>query len=268
MKLILVINYLIIVTLSFVLFQAKAFSQSSAAKHKYHLIAHRGGVVDENTPENSRASIEKAIGQGYWMVEIDLRLTKDSVLIIHHDRNLKRYYNVDATVDQSTWKEIKDLRSPTGASVLKFEDALKICKGKIQVMIDNKINGNDTVLFGKVIALLKEYGLYDGALTIGTDESTEYFTGKIKLSCTREQLENNMKRADYHSSNYYLFSNKITREDAAWARQNNILTVGVLNSWALKNTSREKIREIAEDMKAAGVTHFQLDSEYAGLLTP
>src|SRR5687768_14830268 len=140
---------------SFVICSAQAFSQSS--KQIYHLIGHRGGVVDENTRENSRESITKAIARGYWMVEIDLRVTKDSVLVIHHDRNLKRYYNVNRPVEQMTWEEIK---SASKGRVLTFEDALKMCQGKIQVMIDNKINGNDTLLWNKAISLLKKCGLH------------------------------------------------------------------------------------------------------------
>src|SRR5690349_22392869 len=86
-----------------------AFPQSH--KQKYRLIAHRGGVVDENTKENSRESIRKAIAHGYWMVEIDMRLTKDSMLIIHHDRSLKRYYNVDRPIAEMTWQEIQSASS-------------------------------------------------------------------------------------------------------------------------------------------------------------
>lgn len=253
-----------LVCLLFAAWPVAGFSQNHN-KGMYHLIAHRGGVVDEHTAENSRESIEKAIAHGYWMIEIDLRVTKDGVMIINHDRDFKRYYNIDKTVDQMTWEEIKKLRSANGQTVLKFEDALKLCKGKMQVMIDNKIKGNDTVLFGNMINLLKKYGLYEKALTIGTDESTEFFTGKIKLSCTRQQLEDNMKKPGFRPGDYYLFSNNITKDDVDWAQRNNILVVGVLNSWALKNNSREDIKKIAEDMKASGVKYFQVDSEYERL---
>ncbi|HEX5554141.1 MAG TPA: hypothetical protein VFX43_12930, partial [Chitinophagaceae bacterium] len=47
--------------------------------------------------------------------------------------------------------------------------------------------------------------LQRGALMIGTAESTPFFTGKIKLSCTRVQLERNMEKPGYAAENYYLF---------------------------------------------------------------
>lgn len=76
------------------------------------------------------------------MVEVDLRLTKDSILIIQHDPTFKRYYGVDSPVSSMTWDEISKLRSSKGGSiVLKFEEVLKVCEGRIQLLIDNKIKG-------------------------------------------------------------------------------------------------------------------------------
>ena len=120
-------------------------------------------------------------------------------------------------------------------------------------MIDNKIRGNDTAVWVRLISLLKKYGLYDNALMIGTDESTDYFRGKIRLSCTRPQLEENMRKADYKSSDYYLFSGTITKDDATWARNHGILAVGVLNAWSFSAAeAAEKARSQAGLLIAAG----------------
>lgn len=230
---------------------------------KFQLIAHRGGVVDSTAAENSLQALEKAVKQGYYMVETDLRLTKDSMLVTYHDANLKRTFGVDASVESSTWKELSMLENKKGYKMLAFEDVLRFCEGKLAVMIDTKIRGNDPVLFGKVIALLKQYNLYDSALMIGTDESTAFFTGKIKLSCTRKQLEENMQKPGYDPSHYYLFSNNISKEDFDWATAHNILVVGVINAWSFKSADPGKEAENqANALKAAGVTHFQIDSVF------
>ncbi len=150
----------------------------------YHLIAHRGGVVDSVHAENSLPALEAAIKQGYWMAELDLRLTKDDVFILHHDRTFKQF-GVDRPASAMTWDEIRKLKhNRNGSGVITLEESLRICHSRIQVMIDNKIAGNDTVLFNKLIRLLEKYNLLEQALMIGTGESTPYFTGKIKLSCT------------------------------------------------------------------------------------
>src|SRR5688572_16882286 len=51
----------------------------------YKLIAHRGGVVEDKNPENSPSAIEEAISRGYWMIEVDIRETKDGIAIAQHD---------------------------------------------------------------------------------------------------------------------------------------------------------------------------------------
>ena len=230
-------------------------------KPDYNLIAHRGGVVDSVSAENSLLALKKAVSSGYSMVEVDMRLTRDGVLITQHDRNFKNDFEVDSTVSSMTWASISKLKGKRGNKVQKFEDVLQYCKGKLQVMIDNKISGNDTLLFSKVIKLLKKHDLYDGALMIGTDESTEFFTGKIKLSCTRKQLEDNMLKPGYRPENYYLFSSNISRDDAEWARKNKILAVGVINSWDIKSSEPLLAAGVqAEKLKSAGITYFQIDS--------
>lgn len=234
------------------------------AQSEYRLIAHRGGVVDSNTAENSIEALKKASNSGYWMVEIDLRLTKDSVLIIHHDSNFKRYFGVDLAVSEMEWEEIKELNGVFGNKVLSFEEALKFCQeNNLQVMVDNKIRGKDDRLFGSVVELLEKYELLENALMIGTEESTPFFTGKVKLSCTRQQLEENMLKSDFNSNNYYLFSGNISKEDVEWTKSHGILTVGVVNEWTFKEESvMEKAQEGADRLKEAGVKHFQIDSMF------
>jgi len=240
-------------------------SQAQSAE-KLRLIAHRGGIVDSTTEQNSLQALTKAIEKGYWMVEVDLRMTKDSVLVTHHDKTFKNSFGLDAAVSSMTWKDIGQLRNANGYRVLKLEEVLKKCKGKLGVMIDNKLDGNDTVVWMRLISLLKKYDLYNNALMIGTDESTEFFTGKIKLSCTRQQLKDNMYRPDYKSSNYYLFSDTISKDDNDWANCNNLLVIGVINAWAFHDTeAASQARAQAERLKAAGVKNFQIDSQYETL---
>ncbi|PWV56146.1 hypothetical protein [Chitinophaga sp. S165] len=118
-----------------------------------------------------------------------------------------------------------------------------------------------------MIALLKKYDLNEQALMIGTDESTPFFTGKIKLSCTRAQLEENMNKKSFSPSHYYLFSGDISAEDVSWTKQHHILTVGVVNAWSFKNgNSMALAQEQAQRLIKAGVTCFQIDSIFEPFL--
>lgn len=252
----------------FCLLSNVAQSQSAGTPaQKYYLIAHRGGIINEANTENSRPAIEAAIRKGYYAVEVDLRLTKDSVLIIQHDPTFKKYYGIDKPVSSMTWNEISELQSSRGNSkVLRFEDVLKICEGRIQIMIDNKIRGTDTALFTRLVELLKKYDLLNHALMIGTSASTPFFTGKIKLSCTRKQLEDNMKKPGYSSSNYYLFGTPedLSANDIKWAKENNLQVVAVINSFRYRDVSHpfKTANEDIQRMKDEGVVYFQIDSEF------
>jgi glycerophosphoryl diester phosphodiesterase len=246
------------------LVQISAFTQYNyKIDSQYKLIAHRGGVVDEKIPENSIDALKKAVKTGYWMVEVDMRLTKDSVFITQHDNTFNRFFGVGKRVSDMTWEEIKKLRTQTGSKVQSLEDVLKFCsKNNINVMIDNKVRGNDTVLFSRVVTMLDRYNLRKDALMIGTDESTEFFTGKVRLSCVRKQLENNMMRKDYKTSDYYLFANP-TKEDMIWAKENDIMVVGVINALNLpEDKLLEDGKEKAEYLKNLGIKIFQIDSMY------
>lgn len=241
-------------------------AQSAAPVQKFRLIAHRGGIVDSTTGQNSLQALTKAIAKRYWMVEVDLRMTRDSVLVTHHDRTFKNSFGLDSAVSSMTWEAISKLHNANGYRVLKLEEVLQHCKGNLGLMIDNKLDGNDTTVWMRLISLLKKYDLYNSALMIGTDESTAFFTGKIRLSCTRQQLEENMLRPGYKSSHYYLFSDSISRVDNDWARRHNILVIGVINAWAFHGAdAASKAAAQAERLKAAGVRNFQIDAEYASL---
>lgn len=261
---------LLFFSFSFWILSFSAYSQFSGnlgKKKEFFLIAHRGGVIDSNSTEDSRPPIEAAIKKGYDMIEVDLRLTKDSIFIIQHDPTFKRYYGVDKPVSSMTWNEIRKLRSSNGGSkVLKFEDVLKICNGKIQIMIDNKISGRDSVLFTKLVNLLKRYQLLNHAMMIGTEESTPFFTGKIRLSCTRKQLESNMEQPGYSSGNYYLFDipKNLSLSDIEWAKKNDILVVAVINGFRYFH-SEDPTKESRSDinkMISEGVKCFQIDSKF------
>ena len=50
-----------------------------------NFIAHAGGMIDSVTYTNSREALENSIAEGYKYIELDLSLTKDSVLVCSHD---------------------------------------------------------------------------------------------------------------------------------------------------------------------------------------
>ena len=77
--------------------------------------AHRGDW--RFAPENSIAAIEHSIGTGVDVVELDLQLTRDSILIVMHDSKLDRTTTGKGRVSDWTMDSIRTLKLKNGASI-------------------------------------------------------------------------------------------------------------------------------------------------------
>ena len=109
--------------------------------------AHRGG--DTQVPENSLAAIDAAIEAGAHIVELDVRQTKDSVLVLMHDKTLERTTTGTGAVLDYTYDELKELQlthrgKATTHSAPTLEEALLRAKDRILVDIDFKADGMQT----------------------------------------------------------------------------------------------------------------------------
>jgi glycerophosphoryl diester phosphodiesterase len=78
------------------------------SKNSFIVIAHRGNHVAAQ--ENTLAAFQNAINVGADYVEIDLRTSKDSQLVIMHDGTLNRMTNGTGKVSNLTWAELKQLK--------------------------------------------------------------------------------------------------------------------------------------------------------------
>jgi glycerophosphoryl diester phosphodiesterase len=52
-----------------------------------------------------------------------------------------------------------------------------------------------------------------------------------------------MHKPNYLASNFYLFSGEISKGDVDWAKKQNILSIGVLNAWAIKGSKPKQVAE-------------------------
>jgi len=113
------------------------------SKNSVVVIAHRGNHVAAQ--ENTLAAFQNAINVGADYVEIDLRTSKDSQLVIMHDGTVNRMTNGIGKVSDLTWAELKELKvidknHPEWAeqTIPLFSEVLKLCKGKINIYLDFK----------------------------------------------------------------------------------------------------------------------------------
>ena len=135
---------------------------------KYVVVAcHRGDW--RNYPENSIPAIESIIRMGADIMELDLKLTKDSVLVLSHDKTLDRCTTGKGLVSDYTLDEIKQLRLKRAHGVATdslrmptLREALECCKDRICVNVDQGYEYYDMVL-----AITEELGVTDQILIKG-----------------------------------------------------------------------------------------------------
>lgn len=246
--------------------QAPSAEGSSDDAGRVRLIAHRGGVVDEDHIENSAPAVEEAIRRGYSMLEVDIRESKDGRLVVHHNENFRRYYGDDRRVADMTWDEIKRLKStPGNLRPLEFAEYAALCRGKIRLMLDTKGPDHAGAFFASVIDALKENGLLESAYVIGTNQSKDVFLGKAKVGIDREKLEAAVKRGEDVAGRYFLFEHGRTldAETVELAQKHGVTVVPSVNDFHYLSPKHEEMaaRDIAR-LKKLGVTHFQIDSVY------
>lgn len=148
------------------------FSLHNFPENKVMVVAHRGNWRE--APENSIWAIRKAIEAGADMAEIDIALTKDSVLILMHDQTIDRTTTGKGAPSDYTLAEIRQfyLRDGAGSAtqmrVPTLEEILKESKGKIFLNLDKGFN-----YIGMVFPLLEKYNMLDEVLFKG---NTDYET--------------------------------------------------------------------------------------------
>ncbi|MGN1296607.1 MAG: glycerophosphodiester phosphodiesterase family protein, partial [Candidatus Aphodocola sp.] len=111
------------------------------------LIAHRGYHNNKKgIPENSVLAFKKAIDNKY-LIELDVRLTKDKKLVVFHDGNLKRVCGVNKRVKDLTYRELlKYNLFDTTLKVPLFSDVIKLVNGKVPILIETKYHNRYGVL--------------------------------------------------------------------------------------------------------------------------
>ena len=115
------------------------------------VISHRGDW--RNYPENSIPAIESVIRMGVDVMELDLKKTKDGVLVLSHDPTLDRMTTGHGNIRDYTYEELLqfDLKTAHGAvkpglKIPTLRQALEVCKDRIVVNVDQGYDYYDLVL--------------------------------------------------------------------------------------------------------------------------
>lgn len=69
---------------------------------------HAGMGIASQYPINTFESIQSALALGAGGVEMDIQMTKDSVLVLFHDKTLQEQTDLEGMIYEQNWADIKD----------------------------------------------------------------------------------------------------------------------------------------------------------------
>jgi glycerophosphoryl diester phosphodiesterase len=140
------------------------------------LIAHRGGVIAPEAPENSLAAIHLASQRDYDMVELDVVDAKDRVPMLFHAFRGSGNLYVDCGFNQSLGEFTSDELSRityrlSTQTIARLSEALELCAQLgMGVMLDIKVPDPFDAFLDSVTESLLKYGLDTCTLTLSTSQ--------------------------------------------------------------------------------------------------
>lgn len=141
---------------------------------------HRGGR-EAGFPENSIEGFQQVLSKSTAFIEIDPRLTKDSVIVLMHDETLDRTTNGTGKVSDYTWDELQALRlldfegNITAAMIPKLEEVFDWTKKKTVVNLDKK-----DVPMQMIVDLIKDKKVQNYVmLTVHTGAQARFYYDRL-----------------------------------------------------------------------------------------
>lgn len=162
--------------LSPVLYSGNSTRNQSLIK-KISITGHRGAAG--LAPENTLISIKKALELGVARIEVDVRQTKDKVIVCMHDKIVDRTTNGKGAINKLRYSELTKLdagikfsKQFEGERVPTLEEVMQLIKGKSKLIIG--IEGGDELYPGiekQVVHLINKHNAKDWAIVHSFNDS-------------------------------------------------------------------------------------------------
>jgi len=203
-------------------------------------VGHRGAKAYET--ENTLESFRKAIELGANAIELDVRISGDSKLIVIHDDNLKKVFGKDVQIKESTLEELKQL---TDNRIVTFDEALRFIDRKVEkILVELKETGYER----DVLDIIRKEKLEDRVIVVSFHEEAlahvREFDKKIETGLIYTKFKKPIEAALKLNAQYlvplYRF---VHRRDIAKAHKSNLKVI----VWTV-NTIIEVQNFIAKDV--------------------
>ncbi len=200
-----VISALLLFFLIFLFLIAPGKKREEMERFKSKKYAHRG-LHDATRAENSLSAFRAAVDAGYG-IELDVRLSKDGVLVVFHDDTLDRVTGVAGRVDSRTAAELKKINlSGTSDTVPTFEEVLTLVDGRVPLLVELKEDAGKYGVTEKAVEMLKGY---KGEYII--ESFNPLALGRVKKLAPEVMRgflsQNFLSQKKYRSATYFLLQN-------------------------------------------------------------
>ena len=113
------------------------------------VIAHRG--ASKEALENSFEAFELAIEGGSARIELDVRLTKDCVPVVMHDKTLERTANSQSMLEELTYAELSKCLLKNNEKIPTLEETLDKFIGRVEFNVELKGGTAEVAKYTSVI---------------------------------------------------------------------------------------------------------------------
>ena len=168
-----------------------------------YIIAHRGIHDNEKIYENTLESFELAIKKGY-IIELDIRITKDKKIVVFHDSNTKRITKQNKIIEESAYQE---LNNQNIIHIPLLSEVLDLVKEKVPLLIELKQDNEIGELETKFMEIMKTY---KGKYAIQSfNPNVLYWFKRNYPNILRGQLSYKYKKAKMASIKRFILSNML-----------------------------------------------------------
>jgi len=145
------------------------------------VFAHRGGAA--LAPENTMSAFDNSVALGADGLELDVHLSRDGVVVVHHDRVLDRTTTLRGPVADRTAAEL------VSAGVPSLEDVLARHRG-VRVIVE--IKRNDAAMASAVVDTLRQSGALErvcvGSFGTRVLRQIRRLEPRVATSASREEV--------------------------------------------------------------------------------
>ena len=131
-------------------------SGRNISKFRGRRFAHRG-LHDGTRVENSMSAFRAAVDAGFG-IELDVRLSSDGVLVVHHDDELGRVVRGEGRVDSYTAAELSEMRlCDSEDTVPTLAEVLELVDGRVPLLVEIKEDADVRAVSDATAKMLADY---------------------------------------------------------------------------------------------------------------